>query len=59
MREADGLRVSATQSLNGRVVRVYRATPAGVDALADGRRVVRELAAEVLVRARPGRGDDV
>ena len=46
--EADGLITSTTETVGGRVLRLYRATPAGVEALADGRRAVRELAAEVL-----------
>jgi len=46
--EADGLLVSTKETVDGRVLRVYRATPTGVEALADGRRAVRELAAEVL-----------
>ncbi|MCC6856534.1 MAG: helix-turn-helix transcriptional regulator [Microbacteriaceae bacterium] len=46
--EADGLLASTKETIDGRVLRVYRATGAGVEALADGRRAVRELAAEVL-----------
>lgn len=46
--EEDGLLASTRETVNGRVLRVYRATPAGIDALAAGRRAVRELAAEIL-----------
>lgn len=57
--EADGLLVSAKETIDGRVLRIYRATPAGAEALADGRRAVRELAAEVLhPRTSPKDDDD-
>lgn len=46
--EVDGLLVSEKQIVNGRVLRVYRATPSGEVALADGRRAVQELADEIL-----------
>ncbi|MCI0156551.1 PadR family transcriptional regulator [Leifsonia shinshuensis] len=52
--EEDGLLTSEKQLVDGRVIRVYRATAAGVDALEDGRRAVWELAAEVL----PGKRTD-
>lgn len=46
--EADGLLVSRRQVVDGRMRRVYRATPAGRVALTDDRRALRELAQEVL-----------
>lgn len=46
--EADGLLTSRRQVVDGRSRRVYRATRAGRKALAEDRRVLRELAAEVL-----------
>ncbi|KAA1250825.1 helix-turn-helix transcriptional regulator [Mycobacterium simiae] len=46
--EADGLLVSEHHVVDGRVRRVYRATPAGRAALADDRRALQELAREVL-----------
>ena len=46
--EETGLLVSKQQTVEGRVRRVYRTTPAGDDALAEGRRAVRELANKVL-----------
>jgi len=46
--EADGLLTSQAEVVEGRTRRVYRATDAGRGALADGRRAVAELAAEVL-----------
>ena len=56
--ESDGLLVSAHQTVNGRVLRVYRATGAGEAALAEGRRAIRELANEVLSHEQIGyRGD--
>lgn len=49
--EADGLLTSRAEVVGGRTRRVYRATTdAGLSALADGRRAVAELAAEVLHR---------
>lgn len=48
--EADGLLTSRAEVVGGRTRRVYRATDAGLSALADGRRAVAELAAEVLHR---------
>ncbi len=55
--EADGLLVSTKETIDGRVLRVYRATPAGREALADGRRAVQEVASEML-RDQPGRTTD-
>lgn len=46
--EKDGLLVSRYNTVEGRVLRVYRTTPAGDDALAEGRRAVKELADEIL-----------
>jgi len=46
--EAEGLLVSRQEVVGGRPRRVYRATKAGHDALAEGRRSIAELAAEVL-----------
>ncbi|BFP54571.1 PadR family transcriptional regulator [Streptomyces sp. CMC78] len=46
--EADGLLVSEQQVVGGRTRRVYRATEAGREALAEDRRALRELAREVL-----------
>lgn len=46
--EQDGLLVSRQEVVGGRPRRVYRATTAGLDALAEGRRSVAELAAEIL-----------
>lgn len=46
--ERDGLLVSAQVVVDGRSRRIYRATSAGVTALQEGRRAVRELAAEIL-----------
>lgn len=48
--EEAGLLRSRQEVVGGRPRRVYRATTAGLDALADGRRSVAELAAEVLPR---------
>ena len=48
--EEAGLLLSRQEVVGGRPRRVYRATTAGLDALADGRRSVAELAAEVLPR---------
>lgn len=50
--EADGLLVSEQRVVDGRTRRVYWATEAGQQALADDRRALKELAREVL-------GDDV
>ncbi|MFF8959675.1 PadR family transcriptional regulator [Streptomyces sp. NPDC014894] len=50
--EADGLLVSEQQVVDGRTRRVYRATVAGKQALAEDRRALKELAREVL-------GDDM
>ena len=50
--ERDGLLVSEQRTIEGRVLRLYRTTPAGDSALSEGRRAVRELADEVL----PGSG---
>lgn len=46
--EADGLLTSRRKVVDGRTRRVYQATSAGRAALADDRRVLRELANEVL-----------
>ncbi|MFE5022981.1 PadR family transcriptional regulator [Streptomyces sp. NPDC056656] len=46
--EADGLLSSEQQVVDGRTCRVYRATKAGKEALAEDRRALRELAREVL-----------
>jgi DNA-binding PadR family transcriptional regulator len=46
--EADGLLVSDHVKAEGRVLRTYRTTPAGDEALAEARHAVRELADEVL-----------
>ncbi|QUR69970.1 PadR family transcriptional regulator [Mycobacterium spongiae] len=46
--EADGLLVSEQRVVEGRTRRVYRATTAGLEALAEDRRALRELASEVL-----------
>jgi DNA-binding PadR family transcriptional regulator len=46
--EADGLLVSRRHVVDGRMRRVYRATPAGRVALTEDRRTLRELAQEVL-----------
>lgn len=46
--EADGLLTSRREVVNGRARRVYQATEAGRAALAEDRRVLRELADEVL-----------
>lgn len=51
--EAEGLLTSHAEVVYGRTRRVYRATAAGLAALADGRRAVAELAAEVLPRGEP------
>jgi DNA-binding PadR family transcriptional regulator len=46
--ESDGLLVSEQQVVDGRVRRVYKATEAGKQALAEDRRALKELAREVL-----------
>jgi PadR family transcriptional regulator, regulatory protein PadR len=46
--EQDGLLVSRQEVVGGRRRRVYRSTQAGLDVLADGRKAVAELAAEIL-----------
>lgn len=46
--EADGLLQSEQQVVQGRIRRMYRATPAGKEMLAEGRHALRELAREVL-----------
>lgn len=46
--EADGLLVSEQRVVDGRSRRVYWATEAGKQALADDRRALKELAREVL-----------
>ncbi|MDV6288840.1 PadR family transcriptional regulator [Streptomyces sp. UP1A-1] len=51
--EADGLLASEQRVVDGRTRRVYRATEAGRQALADDRRALEELAREVLGDERP------
>jgi DNA-binding PadR family transcriptional regulator len=46
--EAEGLLGSRREVVGGRTRRVYRITKSGRAALADGRRILRELADEVL-----------
>lgn len=46
--EADGLLLSEQRVVDGRTRRVYWATEAGKQALADDRRALKELAREVL-----------
>ena len=46
--EEQGLLTSRTEVIDGRPRRIYRATPQGIEALAEGRKAVAELAAEVL-----------
>ena len=46
--EAEGLLTSTTEVVAGRTRRVYRVTGAGLSDLAEARRAVAELAAEVL-----------
>ncbi|MEH0416714.1 PadR family transcriptional regulator [Streptomyces sp. B21-083] len=46
--EADGLLVSEQRVVDGRARRVYRATDAGKQALAEDRKALAELAREVL-----------
>lgn len=46
--EADGLLISRREVVDGRTRRVYQATSAGRAALAEDRRVLQELANEVL-----------
>lgn len=46
--EADGLLTSEQRVVDGRVRRVYRATEAGKQALAEDRKALQELAREVL-----------
>jgi DNA-binding PadR family transcriptional regulator len=46
--EADGLLVSAQWVVDGRVRRVYRATEAGKQALAQDRKALKEQAREAL-----------
>ncbi|MFJ8741649.1 PadR family transcriptional regulator [Embleya sp. NPDC127516] len=54
--EADGLLTSEQRVVEGRTRRVYRATDAGLAALAEDRRALAELAREVLPEAdRPRR----
>lgn len=45
---AEGLLTSTQRVVDGRTRRVYRATPAGEDALREDRAALRELAREVL-----------
>lgn len=56
--EVDGLLASEKHIVSGRVLRVYRTTPVGERALADGRRAVRELANEVLPHRQASGRDD-
>lgn len=46
--EKDGLLVSSKSTVDGKVLRTYTATGAGLDALQDGQRAIRELARDVL-----------
>ncbi|MFJ9559447.1 PadR family transcriptional regulator [Streptomyces fuscichromogenes] len=46
--ESDGLLVSEQRVVDGRTRRVYRATGAGKQALAEDRKALKELAREVL-----------
>lgn len=46
--ERDGLLVSSKSTVDGRVLRIYTATGAGLESLRDGQRAIRELAREVL-----------
>lgn len=46
--EADGLLISRHEVVDGRARRVYQATATGRAALAEDRRILRELANEVL-----------
>jgi DNA-binding PadR family transcriptional regulator len=46
--EAEGLLKSTQQLTDGRVLRVYKITPAGRKVLTEGRRVLAELCHEVL-----------
>lgn len=46
--EADGLLISKQRVVDGRTRRVYRATKAGKQALAEDRKALAELAREVL-----------
>lgn len=49
--EEQGLLTSRQDVVGGRPRRIYRATPQGLEALAEGRKAVAELAAEVLPNA--------
>lgn len=49
--EDQGLLTSRQEIVEGRPRRIYRATPQGIEALAEGRTAVAELAAEVLPAA--------
>ncbi|MGL3808136.1 PadR family transcriptional regulator [Paeniglutamicibacter sp. R2-26] len=46
--EEQGLLTSRQEVVDGRPRRIYRATARGIEALAEGRKAVAELAAEVL-----------
>ena len=48
--EAEGLLRSASEVVDGRTRRVYTITPAGRRALGDAKRLLAELAAQVLDR---------
>lgn len=56
--EVSGLLVSEKETGEGQVLRIYRATPADVEALTAGRRAVRELAAEALPAEHDTRPND-
>ncbi|WP_030842195.1 PadR family transcriptional regulator [Streptomyces sp. NRRL F-4474] len=51
--EADGLLTSEQRVVDGRTRRVYKATEAGKQALAEDRRALAELAREVLGKEAP------
>lgn len=53
--ESEGLLTSRSVVREGRVVRLYRSTQQGRASLREGRRVLSELAQEVLSRKSPGR----
>ncbi|MFB7502895.1 PadR family transcriptional regulator [Streptomyces broussonetiae] len=55
--EADGLLVSEQRVVDGRARRVYTATQAGREALAEDRRALAELAREVLGADIPRKAD--
>jgi DNA-binding PadR family transcriptional regulator len=55
--EADGLLVSEQRVVDGRARRVYTATAAGREALAEDRKALAELAREVLGNTTPHKAD--